>query len=131
MATKKLLNQVADAINESSETRLTVLSFRNGKRDSSCGGLGLLDAFAEMSSRCAEGLQVILTDEEGDDVQMRWEIVNNGRVPYEIMLPYAVHFRTYDYSRRHRSDRPKSAGKWCDIGDPTGKKVLASEMQVK
>lgn len=74
------------------ERKIYVLSFHEGRRYSTYGGIGLLDAFMEMQRNLYHGRMVVLMEKEGDSECMDKEIKDRERISYEFAKQYAKVF---------------------------------------
>lgn len=74
------------------ERKVYVLSFHEGRRYSTYGKVGLLEAFMEMQRHLFHGRMVVLMDEESDGKCMEKEIMDRERVSYEFAKEFAKVF---------------------------------------
>lgn len=74
------------------EHKINVLSFHEGRRYSTYGGLGLLEAFMEMQRQLYHGRMVVLMDEPSEVKCMDQEIETRERVSYEFAKQFAKVF---------------------------------------
>lgn len=88
--------------NTQGECAFTVISFNKttGRRHYTYGGHNFFDAFKELTQELAAGRDVILTDKSGYDYHNEYEMRNNKRVTYQVMLPYAIRLDAMGSVRR-------------------------------
>lgn len=75
---------------KSTANLFAVYAFSNGKRESGYIGVGLIDAFEEITRCSAKGYQVLITLASADKELIRYEIENRCMVPYEVAKKYAI-----------------------------------------
>jgi len=83
------------AFHKATKGKFHVLSFENGVRYSSYGGLSLAAAMVEIARRTAEGKQILLITEEGSKACTHWEWENRSRVPFKNMVEFAINIKDY------------------------------------
>lgn len=88
MATLKKTTEKAREV----ERKIYVLSFHEGRRYSTYGGIGLLDAFMEMQRHLYHGRMVVLMDKDSDSECMDKEIKDRERVSYGFAREFAKVF---------------------------------------
>jgi len=88
MATLKKTTEKAREV----EHKINVLSFHEGRRYSTYGGLGLLEAFMEMQRHLYHGRMVVVMDNDGESACMDKEIEDRERVSYEFAKTFAKVF---------------------------------------
>ena len=74
------------------ERKIYVLSFHEGRRYSTYGGIGLLDAFMEIQRNLYHGRMVVLMEKESESECMMKEIKDRERVSYEFAREFAKVF---------------------------------------